>query len=72
MEPITVSYHPRKFSWYRQSGSRDIIVFVRHVTLPDHVIKVLYDFMVGNPSKLVTTVQVLVALGTVAVEIQWF
>ena len=72
MEPTTVSYHPGKFSWQRQSGSRDIIVFVRHVTLPDYVIKVLYGSKVWNSSKLVTTVQGLVALGTVTVEIQWF
>ena len=32
-----MSYHPADFSGYRHSGSRNIIVFVFHVTLQDFV-----------------------------------
>ena len=50
-ELIQVSYHPAKFGGYRHSGSGDIMVFVCHVTLQDHVIKALIDFMVKSPSR---------------------
>ena len=45
------------------------MVFVSHVTLQDHVIKVLNDFMVRSLSRYVTMLSGLVAIGTVAVEI---
>ena len=31
--------------------SGNILVFVCHVTLQDHVIRALYDFMVSSPSR---------------------
>ena len=44
------SYHPAKFGGHKQSGSRDIMVFVCHLIFEDHVIKT-YDFMVRSPSQ---------------------
>ena len=40
-----------KVSGHKHSGSRDIIIFVCHVTLQDHVIRGLCNFMVRSPSK---------------------
>ena len=37
-----------KFGGHSHSGSRDIIIFVCHVTMQDHVIKALCDFMVRS------------------------
>ena len=51
-QSMKVSYHPAKFSGYRHSGSRNIMIFVCHVTLQDHVIKVLCNFMVRSPSNI--------------------
>ena len=48
IEPIKVSYNPVKFGGYRDSGSGDIMVFVCHVNLQDHVIKLFYDFLVKS------------------------
>ena len=50
-------------------GSEDTRVFVGHVTIQDHVIKELNDFMVWCPSRKLTTLPTLVAIGTVLVEI---
>ena len=46
-----------------------MMVYVCHVTLQNHVIKVLNNFMVRSPSRYVTTLPSLVAIDTVAVEI---
>ena len=43
-EPIKVSYHSCKFVSLSHSGSEDIIVFVCHATLQDHM-KALYDII---------------------------
>ena len=43
---MKVSFHPARFGGHRHSGSRDILVFFCHVTLPDPEIKTLNDFMV--------------------------
>ena len=40
-----------KFGGQRNSGIRDIIIFVCQVTFQDHVIKAFYDFIVRSPSK---------------------
>ena len=45
------------------------MVSVRHVTLQDHLIKVLNDFMVRSPSMYVTIVPNLVVIGSVVVNI---
>ena len=50
------------------------MIFVCHVTLQDHVIKVLNDFMVKNPSRYITKLPSLLVIGTVdikAVNRQW-
>ena len=33
------------------TGSRNIMVFICHVTLQDHVIKTLYSFVAWSPTK---------------------
>ena len=45
-----MSYHPAKFSGHRHSDSdsRDIMIFVCHVTLQDHVIRAFCGFMVRS------------------------
>ena len=47
----------------------DIKVFVSHMNLQDHVIKALNDYMVKSPSRYVTILPSLVAIGTVVVKI---
>ena len=42
------------------------------MTLQDHMIKALYDFMVRSPAKYVTLIPSLAAIGTVIVEIKKF
>ena len=64
-----VSHHPTKFNGQRHCSSGDKMVFVCHVTLQDHVIKALSNFMVKSPTKYVTILPSLVAIGTVIVEI---
>ena len=44
-----MSYHPAKFGGHRHSGGRDITIFVCEVTLQDHIIRALCDFMVRIP-----------------------
>ena len=39
------------FSIVFYCDSEDIMVFFRHVTLQDHVIKVLYNFIVRSSSR---------------------
>ena len=51
-----------------RSGRGDIMIFVYHVTLQDHMIRALYEFMVRSSSRQVTILQSLVALGTLVVE----
>ena len=46
------------------------MVFVYHVTLQDHVIKALNDFMVRSPSRYVTTLPLFVAISNVVVKIK--
>ena len=45
-----VSYHPAKFGDDSDSGNRDTMVFVCHLTLQNQLIKALHDFMETNPS----------------------
>ena len=44
------------------------MVFGHHVTLKDHVIKALNEFMLSRPSRYVTILPSLVAIGTVMVD----
>ena len=46
-----MSYHPAKFGDHKLPGGRDLMIFVCHVILQDHVIRALCDFMVRNPSR---------------------
>ena len=64
-----VIWQDTKFGGHRHSGSGDVIVFVYHVILQDHLIKALCDFMVWSPSRQVTTLPSLGPIGTVVVEI---
>ena len=48
------------------------MVFICHVTLQDHVIRALYDFMVRISSRLVDILPGVVAIGTVVKEIKLF
>ena len=43
-----MSYHAAKFGGHTHSDSRDIINFVCHVVLQDHVTRLSYDFMVRS------------------------
>ena len=47
----------------------DIKVFVSHMNLQDYVIKALNDYMVKSPSRYVTILPSLVAIGAVVVKI---
>ena len=49
-ESVKVSYYAITFVGHRHSGSRDMI-FVCHVTLQDHLIKVLHNFKARVPSR---------------------
>ena len=48
---VTASYHHAKFGGYELSGNIYTMVFVCHMALQDHVIKVLYAFMERSASK---------------------
>ena len=61
-----VSHHPAKFVRIGTLG--DIMVFVCHVTLQDHVIKALNEFMISSPSRSVTILSSLVVIDPVVVE----
>ena len=43
--------HPAKFSGHGHGGIGDAMVLVCHKFLQVHVIKKLYDFMDGSPSR---------------------
>ena len=45
------------------------MVFVFHVTLQDHMIKALYDFMIRSLSRYITILAGSVAIDIVVVEI---
>ena len=66
---MKVSYHPANFGGHRQCGSGDIMVLVCHVISQDHLINGSSDFVRRSTSKQVTTLQNLVAIVTLAVEL---
>ena len=66
------SYHSAKFCCYRHSCNRDMVVFVCHVTLQDHMVKALYDFVIRSLSRYITILANLVAIDVAVVEIKWF
>ena len=63
-----MSYHLAKFAGHRLSCSRDITGLKLHLTLQDHLIKGLYEFMEGNFSLYISTLPNLVATGIVLVD----
>ena len=63
-----MSYHLAKFGGHRHCCSRDITGLMLHVTLQNHVIKGLYEFMEGSFSLYISTLPNLVATGTVLVD----
>ena len=68
-KPIKVSYHNAKLGRHGLAGSGDITVFIRHVTLQNHMIKTSNDFLVSSPSRYVTIFPSLVVMGTLVEEI---
>ena len=44
------------------------MIYVCHVTLQDHMIKTLYDFMIRSLSRYITILASLVAIDIVVVE----
>ena len=68
-KPIKRSHNPAKISGHRKFGSRGVMFFVCHMTLQDHMIKALYEFMVRNPPKYFTILTSLIAIVTVILEI---
>ena len=68
-ESLKVRHHPNRFGGHKHCGIGDIMVVVCYVTLQNHKIKALYEFMAKSPSKQVTILPNLVAIGTVVMEI---
>lgn len=69
-EPIKVSYHSVKFSFRTDCDSGDIVVFVCHLILQDHVIIIINDFMIRRPLRYVSILLGFAAIGSVAMKIQ--
>ena len=67
-QSIKVNYHPAAFGGHRYCGSGYMMILVCHVILQDHVIKRSCDFMDRSPSRKVTILPSLVAIGTLVVE----
>ena len=63
-----MSHHLAKFDGHRLCCSRDITGLILHVTLQDHVINGLYEFMEGSFSLYISTLPNLVATGIVLVD----
>ena len=53
------------FGGHRHTDSRDIMIFVCHVTFKNHVIRTLFHFMVTNPPRQVIILPSFEAIGTV-------
>ena len=70
--PIYTYYYFYKFNCHRYSCNKGKVVFVFHVTLQDHVIKSLYDFMIRSPSISIAILASLVAIDTVVGEMYDF
>ena len=62
-----ISHIPAKFGGHKYRGSEDIIFLVCHVISQDHVIKRYSNVMGTSPSRVVTILSSLVAIGTVVV-----
>ena len=53
-DPVLISYNPVKFRSQMPCGRENIIFFICHVTLCDHVIEEMCDFMVNGSSSQAT------------------
>ena len=62
-EPIKASYHPPNFGDHSHCGSGTIIILVCHVISQNHVIKGSSEFLGRSPSRKVTTLPSLMAIG---------
>ena len=67
-----VSQHPTMCGDHTHCCSGEIMVVVSHVILQDHAMKRYCDFMGRSPSRKVTILQSLAAIGTLVVKLQWF
>ena len=63
-----VSHTPDKFGGYRDHGSGNIMVLVCHMILRGHLSKGSSNINGRKPSRLVTILPRLVAIGCVVVE----
>ena len=63
-----MGHHSAKFGDHIHCGSGNIMFLIFHVILQDQVTQEPYDLTGYSPSRLVTTLSSLVAMGTVAVE----
>ena len=72
MRTTQVSHHSTKFSGHNQCNIGDITILVFYLILQYHFIKAPCDFVVRSPSRQVTILLSLVAIGTVVVELYWF
>ena len=68
-EVSKVSYHPAMFGGHRHCGSGNIMILVCQVISQYNVIKGSCDLIGRSPSRLVTILPSLVAIGTMVVEI---
>ena len=66
---LIVSYHLAKLVDHRPGCSRDITDLIFHVTLQDHVIKELCEFMEGSSSLHIPTLPSLAATRIMIVDI---
>ena len=64
------SHQLAKFGDHRHCDSGDIMILVCHMILQDHVIKWSFEFTGRIPSRYVTILPSLVAMGTVLVKIK--
>ena len=71
-EPIKVGCRPAMFGVHGHSYSGDIAYLVCRVILLGHVIKESVDSIGRSPSRYITILPSLVAIGTVVAEMQWF
>ena len=66
---MKISYHHAKFGSDKHCGSGDIMILVCHVISHKQVIKGSCNFISRSPSRYVTILLCLVAIGTVVVVI---
>ena len=71
-EPLNLSHDYAKFDAYRSCSSGDVKSLFCHVISDDHTIKETCDWVRMSSSTQLTTVQSLMVIGLVEVEIQHF